>query len=478
MILNDQSKNHGSYVPMNELLWLWERRSALPSEKFAEKLNILADSNVIRIDGSHVYLEHVWQNEEYAAERLRDMLMAPPLPKPSLSNPITVGDIVLTDEQRDAVAMCLSHRLTLLLAKAGSGKTTIAQAIIKHAGTEHFLLCSPTGKAAKNLSNRTGFPAATIHRTLGVHGITDFLSVGRRDNIDLIIVDEGTMLTVDMLAGILRAASEDCRIVIIGDRNQLPAVGPGDVINDLVALGFPCASLVTNHRQSTAAKALRHNVINFHKILRCADLMKDESFLRFYSDDETALMDALVEDAAVRYTRGEEVQVLTLLKKDVLNMNCRIQKLVNPPVQDKYVLPSKDFDFIDGDRVILTANDYERGCYNGEVGILRVREDGSYFLELEDDRRPEWPTGKVPNMFLPAYAITIHRSQGSEYDSVLMYIPRCPGCLLHRNSFYTGISRAKRQFSLYANPKAVEFGLHTLPPERTSALVEKTQLLA
>ena len=468
-IIDDYCKNHGSFIPLEELESLWIREHHRSHNAFLEQLYTTTSSETLYAEGDRIYLKRVWQQEEYAAERLSTLLDAQPLPRSFLPYTLTVGDIILTEEQRYAVAECLSHRLTLLLAKAGSGKTTIAQAIVEYAGTDRFLLCSPTGKAAKNLIDHTGLPAATVHRTLGVKNISDFLAVETMEDIDLIIIDEGTMITADMLAGILRAASEDCRIVIIGDRNQLPAVGPGDVINDLVTLGFPCVSLTKNHRQCANSEALRDNVLRFDSIYRHFAFKEDGSFQCHYSEDQDALMDALVEDAIARYYRGEPAQVLTLRNEDVLEINRRIQARVNPPV-------AKHFTFTDGDRVILVGNDNRRCCYNGETGILHLTGDGGFSVELEDGRCPEWPYYHAPNNIWPAYAITIHRSQGSEYDSVLMYVPRCSACLLHRNSLYTGISRAKQQLVLYANPKAVEFGLHTPPPARRSALVEKTRL--
>ena len=475
--LEDLCKNHGSYVPIHELERSWHKRTPSDPELFARDLRFRAAQEGLHLENDHVYLERVWQEEKYAAEQLSSFLTAPPLRQVELPATLRVGNLLLTREQHDAVAACLSNRLTLLLAKAGCGKTTVAQAIIENAGTENYLLCSPTGKAAQNLSDHTGFPAATVHRSLGVRSLPDFMTVERMEDIDLIIIDEGTMLTLDMLAGILRAAPEHCRIVIIGDRNQLPAVGPGDVINDLVDLGFPCAYLTENHRQSEESEALRHNVLLFDTIYWRSALRTDSSFYTHYAEDESFLMRSLVADAAGRFLLGERCPVLTLRRDDALEINHRIQGIVNPPWAGKPLLRSKQFTFVDGDRVMIVENDNSRCCYNGEVGTLHVQPDGGYSVRLDSGRTHEWPLYQVPNNILPAYAITIHRSQGSEYESVLMYIPRCSSCLLNRNSLYTGISRARNELVLYANPRAMDFGLHALPPVRRSALVEKTRAL-
>ena len=471
--VENHSKNHGSYIPVHDLARMYKTGSAC----FSEQLHTSIQAGELHLESDRVYLERVWRQEEYAAEKLSSLLNGPPLPAPVLPDPLRVGGITLTDEQRRAVITCLRNRLTLMLARAGSGKTTSAQAIIQYSGSQHFVLCSPTGKAARNLTDHTGYRAFTVHRTLDAHCFSDFLNVETMEDVDLIIVDEGTMLTIDMLAGLLRAAPENCRIVIIGDRNQLPAVGPGDVIHDLVALGFPIAHLTQNHRQSTAASALRSNVVGFDNIQWRSDLAADDSFRLIYDENESSLMDALASDAVTRYLRGDNVQVLALRCDDVMELNRRIRQRVNPLTDAKRTIKSNDFLFADGDRVILKANDNTRGCNNGEVGILHIHDDESFSVELDDGRCPMWPPFEVSDMLLPAYAITIHRSQGSEYDSVLMYVPRCSGCLLHRNSFYTGVSRAKEQLVLYGNPKAVQFGIRNDPPERKSALVEKTRHL-
>lgn len=472
-IIKNYCKNYGSYISIAKLQEIWTNRNPLRSAEFRALLQALMCAGDIRMEFDRVYLDNVWRQENYAAEKLHEMLYIPSSESVDLPDHVHVGDIELTDEQRDAVAACLSNRLILLLAPAGCGKTTVAQAILQHSGAVNPMLCSPTGKAAKILSARTNRPAGTVHRALGVRKIEDFSDVQTMEDVDLIIVDEATMLTVDMLAGILRAADENCRIVLLGDRNQLPAVGPGDVINDLVELRFTCVNLTANHRLAAGNSALKDAVLGYDDILYPWQLKTDDSLRKILSEDESALMDKLAKEAAARYRRGESVQVLSLLNVDVLEINRRIQRIVNPARAGQATLHTIQFDYRDNDRVIIIENDYQQMCFNGEVGTLRLGSDGTYSVELEDGRTPTWSEMEAPTKLMPAYAITVHRAQGSEYDSVLMYLPRCSGCLLHRNSFYTGISRARKQLMLYANPAALNFALYNPPPKRNSALVEK-----
>ena len=471
-ILTKYCNNHGSYIRLAKLKELWMSDHLADECIFHKRMLALLCAKSIRMEFDRVYLERVWRQENYAAERLHAIRRLPSLEHDELPDVLCVGDLTLSVEQRDAVASCLKNPLSLLMAPAGSGKTTIAQAILQYSKAQNPLLCSPTGKAAKLLGTRTSRTSGTIHRMLGIKKADDFLELEAMDDVDLILVDEAGMLTIDMLSGLLRIAPEGCRIVLLGDRNQLQAIGPGDVVNDLIALGFPCNHLTANHRIAEGANALVNNVVHFDDIYLPWQLAEDNSFQRRFSDDDSRLLDMVAAEAVNRCRRGESVQTLTLRNVDVLELNRRIQRRINPAF-GKNTLATKAFHYVDGDRVIIIENDYLQGCFNGESGRLHIEDDGSYFVELEDGRCPGWSELEAPTKILPAYAITVHRSQGSEYDTVLLYVPRCNRCILHRNSLYTGISRAKKKLILFADPAAVGFALSTPPLKRDSSLIER-----
>ena len=362
------------------------------------------------------------------------------------------------------------------MAGAGRGKTTLIRAIAENSNTDRILLCSPTGKAAKNLAERTGIPAQTVHRALGVIRERDFLQVSERDDVDLVIVDEASMLNLNMFAGILRAASGNCRIVLVGDSNQLLSIGAGDIVNDLVRLGFPYARLATNFRQSRDALALCRNVMEFDRIHAIRDLSFDDSFrlLPACTDDEA--MDMLVHHAAEQYLSHQSAQVIAMKNDDVAELNRRIQCLVNPPVNGKPCLPKDGVEYREGDRVILIKNDTLRDCWNGEVGVFHVTNDG-FCIDIADGHHPAWCREEIENglgMIRHAYAITVHKAQGGEYDTVMLYMPhnKCP--LLHRNLIYTAMSRARKHLMIYGDPCALDCGLFCLPKKRNSGLVRRT----
>jgi exodeoxyribonuclease V alpha subunit len=474
--------NYGSYVMLNDLLKKVNKENK--NIRLDDVRKIVRANADLHLDRDRVYLERVWQQEEFVANWLNKLRQRPPFPPVKLPETLQIRGITLTKEQRDAVALCLNSRLSLLLGKPGSGKTTIAEAIIGYSGAKSLRLCSPTAKAAINLGDRTGCNASTLHRALHIFHVNDFLNDQLiLKDVELLIVDEGSMITIDMLGGLLRSVEDSCRIVIIGDENQLPAVGPGDVIQDLLTLKIPCARLRTNHRQNPNAKALRRNVEEFKHIRSERNFARDASFRLFHSSDKEELMDRLVTEAAKRYSMNADVRVLTYCRRDVGNLNERIQRIVNPYFPGKQTIQRKEdkngpaFTFVNNDRVVFIRNNNAKRYYNGEAGILHIGDDQSYYVELRNGRKIDFPPNCDAYMLLPAYATTIHRAQGGQFDSVLMYVPQMSSILNNRNTIYTGISRAKQELLLYSDDRAVSFGLQYSAPKRTSSLVEKTLAL-
>ena len=249
-IICSYCNSYGSYITLTKLMELWLKSHPSRESAFHEIMQALMCSQDIHMEFDRVYLKRVWLQENYAAERLHAILNAPHSEPVDLPDEMYVDGIRLTQEQRNAVVTCLNNPLTILTGPGGCGKTTIAQAIIDFSAAVEPLLCSPTGKAAKILGTRTNRASGTIHRMLGIRNVNDFLNPDPLIDVKLILVDEASMLTIDMLGGILRAAPDDCRIVLLGDRNQLPAIGPGNVLHDLIDLGVPCVRLTENHRIS------------------------------------------------------------------------------------------------------------------------------------------------------------------------------------------------------------------------------------
>lgn len=471
--------NGDAYITMDELFFRCKKlRENLTENDFRKDLaQQVHEENLCR-EGNRVYLAKVFRYEESAAENLAAILRHPGFPSVELPDPLVVNGITLCDEQRAAVSAALRNRMTVIVGGAGSGKSTLIRGICDHMEGVR-VLCAPTGKAARNLTARTGIEARTVHSALGRAPDEDFLAPVEWTHVRLLIVDELSMVSLEMLAGILCRANKNCRIVLLGDDKQLQSVGVGNVMFDLLALGVPTVRLEANHRQSGTAGGLLQNVVNFKDLGRMRDLVWDESFV-LHTACEEETMNALIKDAVRRYQAKENVLVLAPFKNMVAKLNAMIREKVNPMFKEKKAITIGGNEFRDGDRVLITKNDREHDCSNGDVGTLRILDDSEihplYYVVLPDGRKPVWETDDgLRNMAL-AYALTIHKSQGSEYSTVLVAVFEGMERMLSRNLFYTAISRAQNSVFLYGSPEAVGTAMQKETPRRKSMLVAKTHM--
>ena len=461
-----------------------EQKRGLTYWAFKNDLNAQIRLGTICCEGSSLYMTKVWRYEESAAQALANIMRQPVLQPIPLPDVLQVNNITLCDEQRNAVAMALQLRLSLILGGAGSGKSTLIQAIVKVLNSErNTVLCAPTGKAARNLTNRTGLTARTVHSALGLHPHEDFLAPVRWETVDLVIVDEASMLTLEMMAGILHRVPADCRVVLLGDPNQLLSVGAGNVLPDLLELGIPCYRLFNNHRQANAPGSLQYNVVNFPYLQSYCDLQYDDAF-RHFNTSRDLVRDALVTEAVARYSVGESVQVLSPYNQvtdlSVRELNHAIRDVVNPLTPQSLSISNGGDQFCHGDRVMITKNDRERDCSNGDIGILHIsrahKTNAVFSVQLPDGRCPQWEGNRHLTNLTLAYALTIHKSQGSEYDTVLLPITWDMQRMLSRNLIYTAISRAKKQVILFGDSSSVDVAMQKLLPPRRSKLVAKTRM--
>jgi len=283
----------------------------------------------------------------------------------------------------------------------------------------------------------------------------------------LVVIDEASMVTLEMMAALLSKVRHDCRIVLVGDPEQLGSVGSGDVLNDCLGLGFPCIRLKQNFRQTDKNAELFRNVDGFVSIRSEDQLGYDDSFRRAEPDERAVVEEAL---------RHKQVQVISPFNNAVDRLNTELRGRFNPAAPEKREIWSRERVFRDGDRVLITKNNGALGCVNGDVGIFRIDDDDVfepvYHVELDGNRCPQWWGYEgLENMTL-AYAITVHRSQGSQYDVVLFYVPE-EKSNLQRNLLYTAISRAKKQEILYCSRQTLDAAIRTPPRRRNSMLMDK-----
>lgn len=476
-----------SYIMSDELYGLCKAEYRnLNYDSFQRDVAFLMREGKLHREGRRLYISGTWELEEDAAMRLAELCADNDLTAPHIPETLTVRGITLTPEQRDATEMVLSHRLSTVLGDAGCGKTTMVFSIAQY-GKGEVLVCAPTGKAAQNLRERTGLPARTVHSALGKGYETDDepLPPVKWPFIKTVIVDEASMMTLALLDGILGKVPEDCSVVLVGDPKQLPSVGSGNVIPDLLELGFPSAYLHTNHRQSDAAAGLLNNVIGFEQITNMEELTIDESFVLETANDQKQALLSTARHAVQMLSDGCSFQVLASRNATVKALNKLIQQAWNPAREGVQTLTYQDKTFHSGDKVIITRNNYDLRCWNGDIGILVVMAGNEtvndpneylYGVVLEDGRFPVWFGSSDLEYLELAYAITVHKAQGSEFDDILMPLTMESSRMLYRNLFYTAASRARRRVTIYGSRNAVDVALHSIPPQRRSMLVPKTRM--
>ena len=378
-----------------------------------------------------------------------------------------VNSLSLSIAQREGVRKLIENRFLVLTGLPGSGKTTLVRAFVK-LFREKGLTCAlmaPTGIAAKRLASVTGSDAFTIHRTLCYDGAIWGYHAGNKFNIDAVIVDELSMVDQELLFRILSSLHPDTILVLVGDDAQLPSVGPGNVLRELLSSKHvPTVRLDHIFRQQHTSEI----VVAAHTVNRGASLSLEkrppESEFQFvHMLDEGHIADLIVQMALKLKARDASFQVLTA-KYDGLvgvnNLNDRLREALNPSeMQPEW--KSKYFHARVGDRVMVIKNNYKLAIYNGDMGKLVEIQRDNLMVKIHGvgagavDTMVAIPKEDAPQLLKLAYAITVHRSQGSEFDTVILPIVKSQGRLLQRNLFYTAITRAKKKCWLLGDPFSV-----------------------
>lgn len=428
----------------------------------------------------YVYTPEAYEEEEYIAGRIGEMGNMKPLPMKThvqlfLDRWQDARHFELADKQREAVEKSLQSGMTVITGGPGTGKTTVVQTIIRLAEQEglRILLCAPTGRAAKRLAETTQRKAKTIHRLLVPDGHVGAMQVFEYNETkmlpaDLVIVDEVSMLDMEMMYHLLSALKPQCRCILVGDADQLPSVGAGAVLHDIIASGqVPVVRLDTIFRQKEGGRI----VTNAHLINSgCLPVVNEDTEFRFVEIDNEAdgaeKISALYNSELLETGDKFAVQVLSPMYKNpcgVDNLNQLIQERFNPLAEGKAELKGKNVVFRVGDKVMQKHNDYEKGVFNGDMGeIFAIQKDMVYVRYPEQDVKYE---GQEVDEITLAYAITVHKSQGSEYHTVIMVLVNSHAIMLQRNLFYTAVTRAKRKVILVGTKRAVQTAVQN---QRTS----------
>ena len=389
------------------------------------------------------------------------------------------ASITLDEMQRKAVVEAVKNGVLVITGGPGTGKTTTINAIIRYFETEdmEILLAAPTGRAAKRMTEATGWEAVTIHRLLELSGVPSddrsTASFERNEEnpleADVIIIDEMSMVDIALMHSLLLAVTAGTRLILVGDENQLPSVGPGNVLRDIIRSGcFSVVELKKIFRQASESDI----VVNAHKINRGEQVTinnksRDFFFLKRYDADIIIrVVIALIQEKLPRYVDAKpyEIQVLTPMRKGLLGverLNQILQRYLNPPDEKKKEKEIGQRLFREGDKVMQVKNNYQLeweilgrykipvdkgvGVFNGDTGIMtEINEFAeTATVEFEDGRQAEYSFKQLEELEL-AYAVTIHKSQGSEYPAVILPILSGPRMLMNRNLLYTAVTRARK----------------------------------
>ena len=469
------------YLPKEEL---FSRASRLlgVDVSYMEKhlMDMVVDRKLIlkeTEEGTVVYPTHYYYLELNSAKMLCELNILCPedeqMMKKRISRIEKETGTELDEMQKQAVASAAQHGLFILTGGPGTGKTTTINAIIRYFEEEgaELRLAAPTGRAAKRMTEATGYEAQTIHRLLELNGLPEGEQEGRAVHFDrnsenpleadVIIIDEMSMVDISLMYSLLLAVTAGTRLILVGDENQLPSVGPGNVLRDIIRSGcFPVVELKKIFRQASESDI----VVNAHKINRGEQVTinnksRDFFFLKRYDADIIIrVVIALIQEKLPRYVDAKpyEIQVLTPMRKGLLGV-----ERLNPPDEKKKEKEIGQRLFREGDKVMQVKNNYQLeweilgrykipvdkgvGVFNGDTGIMtEINEFAeTATVEFEDGRQAQYSFKQLEELEL-AYAVTIHKSQGSEYPAVILPILSGPRMLMNRNLLYTAVTRARK----------------------------------
>ena len=429
--------------------------------------NLSAVNAITIVPGVGIYLSDMFKYEHESAQMLADNLAPVQLEvgvDAFLAEYEKNNGITLSGQQREAVRSLQRNRVLVLTGGPGTGKTTCLRALVQLFDAAHLSsrLMAPTGIAAKRLASVSGHAATTIHRALRYDGDTWGHHSGSRIVTDAVIVDECSMLTQELLYRLLDALTRDTILVFVGDDAQLPSVGPGSVLRELITCpALSCVRLTQIFRQAESSAI----VMNAHRVNRgkMVDLGPWGSDFAFEPVlDEGRLANLVVNIAAKLKARDENFQVIGP-KYDgpvgVDNLNTLLRDRLNPS-QGQAEVQYSNFNVRIGDRIMVVQNDYKRGVYNGDVGKVVDIERGVLITRIFGagadgcDSLVKFPLADENKLRL-AYAVTVHRCQGLEFDTIILPLVRSQGGMLQRNLFYTAITRAKKKCWVLGDAQAV-----------------------
>ena len=475
-------------------------KTELNTSYFDDCLFELEKDNKIIKYNEHYYLSSIWKSEDYVANKIVKLSLMEPKNYPKLDNKLLNLEkelnIVYNDKQKEAIKKALTNSISIITGGPGTGKTTIIKAIVElytelnklsyENAMKEIALLAPTGRASKRMTESTNLQASTIHRFLKWNKETNKFAVDEfnPDKSKFIIIDEMSMLDISLLDSLFKGLTNNIQVVLVGDYNQLPSVGPGQVLKDLIeseVIDTVHLDLLYRQDENSYINTLAIEIKNNDLAETFMETKSDYTFLECSS---SMIKESLKKICKQIIDKGYDYKKLQLMapmyhgENGIDNLNKELQNIFNPSSNDKDELVVGDVIFRENDKILQLVNMPEENVFNGDIGIIKrivysnISKSKKNEIHVDFDGNIVKYTPKDFNKFKHGYIISIHKSQGSEFDIVVLPLCNNYRRMLYRKLIYTAVTRAKRKLIIIGEPQAFVYAVNN-----DNEYIRKTSLL-